>query len=157
MRNSEAHNLELEERIEQVGKYFLETAKSTREIAKYFSDNFFSISNKTVSVYIQRFKKDNPQYKEKINKLIEENTEKDFKSDDIKKQILIELDLLFKGYTTDQIAEIFDKGQSSVQRDLTIRLKKLCEEDPSYLEIYTKALEKLASNQQMTTFKSRKH
>jgi len=157
MRNSEAHNLELEERIEQVGKYFLETAKSTREIAKYFSDNFFSISNKTVSVYIQRFKKDNPQYKEKINKLIEENTEKDFKSDDIKKQILIERDVLFKGYTTDQIAEIFDKGQSSVQRDLTIRLKKLCEEDPSYLEIYTKALEKLASNQQMTTFKSRKH
>lgn len=157
MKNSEAHNLEIEERIEQVGKYFLETGKSTREIAKYFSLNFFPISNKTVSLYIKAYKKNKPQFAEEIDKKIDANTEKDFESDDIKKQILIELDLLFRGYTTSQIAQIFDKGQSSVQRDLTTRLKKLCDIDPSYQEFYDMAQEKLLMNQTATIEINRKH
>lgn len=157
MKNSEAHNLEIEERIEQVGKYFLETGKSTREIAKYFSLNFFPISNKTVSLYIKAYKKNKPQFAEEIDKKIDTNTEKDFESDDIKKQILIELDLLFRGYTTSQIAQIFGKGQSSVQRDLTTRLKKLCDIDPSYQEFYEMAQEKLLMNQTTTIEINRKH
>ena len=156
MKNSEAHDLEIEERIDLIGKYFLETGKSTREIAKYFSLNFFPISNKTVSLYIKAYKKNKPQFSNEIDKKIEDNTEKDFKSDDIKRQILIELDLLFKGYTTSQIAEIFDKGQSSVQRDLTIRLKKLCDYDSSYQEFYDMAQERLLMNQTSTIEVNRK-
>ena len=156
MKNSEAHDLEIEERIDLIGKYFLETGKSTREIAKYFSLNFFPISNKTVSLYIKAYKKNKPQFSNEIDKKIEDNTEKDFKSDDIKRQILIELDLLFKGYTTSQIAEIFDKGQSSVQRDLTIRLKKLCDYDSSYQEFYDMAQERLLMNQTSTIAVNRK-
>ena len=64
--------------------------------------------------------------------------------------------MLFKGYTTSQIAEIFDKGQSSVQRDLTIRLKKLCDYDSSYQEFYDMAQERLLMNQTSTIEVNRK-
>ena len=74
MKNSEAHDLEIEERIDLIGKYFLETGKSTREIAKYFSSNFFPISNKTVSLYIKAYKKNKPQFSNEIDKKIEDNT-----------------------------------------------------------------------------------
>ena len=40
-------------RIELVGEYFLKTGKSTREIAKDFSENYFEISNNFIALGLQ--------------------------------------------------------------------------------------------------------
>lgn len=144
------------ERIEQVGKYFYETGKSTREISKYFTENYFPISNKTVNKYIKKYKERHPDLGDELDKKVDDNTEKSFMTDKIKKEILIELELLFMGYVISDIAKIVDKTYSSVQRDLTKRLKKLSDVDESYLEYYEKAKQILKENQNSTIISNRK-
>ena len=53
-------------RIIMVGKYVAETGSSTRKTAKYFTENYFPISNYTVSDYCNRYKKLEPSLKDKI-------------------------------------------------------------------------------------------
>ena len=60
-------------RIIMVGKYVAETGSSTRKTAKYFTENYFPISNYTVSDYCNRYKKLEPALKDKIESSMKEN------------------------------------------------------------------------------------
>lgn len=150
MRNDQLPAQERELRIEEIGSYFEKTGKSTREIAKYFTENHYPISNKTVSKYIHEYMDKYSESSELIEEKIENNREKTYEDEEIKKQVLIEFGLLLKGYTIEEIALIQEKGSSSVQRDLTQRLQKLSEkykDDPTYKEFYEKAQAILSEHQ----------
>lgn len=156
MRRGEARKIELEEKMEKVVKYFLETGASSRQIAVYFTEHYFPVSHKTVNKYIHTYMKDSLGLKEELEQKIEKNREKSIYDEVIQKQILIELGLLFKGYKIEEIAQILDKGFSSVQRDLTTRLEKLCKIEPDYIPFYEKAKEQLQINQTSTIDENRK-
>ena len=70
MTNSRIDDQERIRRIEIVGKYFLDTGSSTRDIADYISKNHFDISNKTVSVYIKKYAEIHPDKSDEISELI---------------------------------------------------------------------------------------
>lgn len=156
MRKQEARKIELEEKMEQVVRYFLKTGSSSRQIAAYFTEHHFPISNKTVNKYIHTYMKDSLGLKEELKQKIEQNREKSIHDEIIQKQILIELGLLFKGYKIEEIAQILDKSSASVQRDLTTRLEKLCKINPDYISFYEKAKEQLQINQTSTINENRK-
>ena len=156
MTNQEARLQELEERIELVGAYFLATGASMREIAKYFSTHFFPISAKTVNLYVHKYQKKHPELASQLQEKLIQNSEKDYTSLEVQKEILLELDLLFHGYKLEEIALIFEKGSSSVQRDLTKRLEKLSQVDEIYREFYEGVLRKLRENQIETIEVNRK-
>lgn len=144
-------------RIEEIGNYFIDNdGPSTRNIAEYFSNNKYKISNKTVHSYIELFEKRHSDKKEIIDSLIDKNKEKDITTEERQKQILVEFGLLLKGYTCTEIAKILDTSFSSIQRDLTSRLKKLGENDEIYDNIYQIASTYLNQNQTSTIESNRK-
>lgn len=143
-------------RRDEVVEYFLQTGASTREIAAYFTEHYYPISNKTVSKYIHDYMVEVPSSKARLTEKIENNKEKDFLTEEIKKQILIEFELLLRGYNITQIASLVDKGYSSVQRDLTTRLERLAIADESYEEYYNKAQEIIRGNQQFGSKENRR-
>ena len=118
--------------------------------------DLLGISNKTVSKYIHTYMQDSLGKTKQLEEKVENNREKSIKDEAIQKKILIELGLLFQGYKTEEIAKILEKSPSSVKRDLTTRLKRLCEIDEEYTAFYEKAKEQLKVNQITTIEENRK-
>ncbi|MBO6195614.1 MAG: hypothetical protein J6O56_04690 [Bacilli bacterium] len=126
-------------RIEMVGNYFLETGKPTREISRYFSDNYFEISNKTVYSYIKKYQELHKDKKDDINKLIDNNTEKSIEDPEVRERIFKVARLVLEGYTKEEISEILNISVKIVERDINPRLEMLSEHDED-LKIYYDAV-----------------
>ena len=131
--------LERLKRIEMVGNYFLETGAPTREIAKYFSENYFEISNKTVHSYIKRFQELHSDSKDEIKKLIDNNTEKTIEDPEVRERVLKVARLVLEGHTKEEISEILNISVKIVERDISPRLEMLSNHDED-LKIYYNAV-----------------
>lgn len=122
---------ERERRIILVGNYFLENpTASTRSAAKYFSENFFKISNYTIHDYLQRYKKmifsKDDDAVLAINKIMEDNKPETIDSEDVRKRVLINAKMfLDNNMTIEEIANATGVSFWTVYRDLKQRLALL--------------------------------
>lgn len=116
---------ERERRIVLVGEYVISTGASTRKAAEYFSDNFFAISNCTVSDYCNRYCKMNPESLEIMRKRIDDNTPDDISCADVKKRVLVSVELFKEGINMEEIANTIGCSFWTTYRDLTKRFKTL--------------------------------
>lgn len=122
LKNEEERN----ERVIEVALYVKQTHASTRETAKYFTNNRFSISNATVNDYLRnRLSKVNPKLYEEIKPIIEANTPKTIETVEVRKRIYSAVSLLFKDYTIPEIAEELGSTVDIIYDDLTKRLQKI--------------------------------
>ena len=116
---------ERERRIILVGEYVINTGASTRKAAEYFSDNFFAISNYTISDYCKRYCKMNPKSLEIMHKRIDDNTPNDISCEDVRKRVLISAELFKEGINMEEIANTIGCSFWTTYRDLTKRFKIL--------------------------------
>ena len=131
-------------RIQLVGKYFVDTGLPTRQIASYFSENFFKISNKTVYQYIRQYMKMHPEECQNIQEKIENNTEKTITDANTRKRVFLVAKLVIEGYTINEIVDILNSSNTNedkisiknVEHDIFIRLKKLAKQDSNIDKIY---------------------
>lgn len=131
-------------RIQLVGKYFVDTSLPTRQIASYFSENFFKISNKTVYQYIRQYMKMHPEESQNIQEKIENNTEKTITDANTRKRVFLVAKLVIEGYTINEIVDILNSSNTNedkisinnVEHDIFIRLKKLAKQDSNIDKIY---------------------
>lgn len=131
-------------RIQLVGKYFVDTGLPTRQIASYFSENFFKISNKTVYQYIRQYMKTHPEESQNIQEKIENNTEKTITDANTRKRVFLVAKLVIEGYTMNEIVDILNSSNpnedkisiKTVEHDIFIRLKKLANQDSNIDKIY---------------------
>ena len=144
------------ERIEIIGKYFLDTGASTRDIAKYFTDNYFDISNKTVSLYIKEYMNSHSEKKEEIKDLIDNNTEKSIEDLETRERVLTVARLVLQGHTKEEISNELGVSIKTVERDISSRLSMLCEQDEDYKIYYKAVMNSLHHNQVSTIEKNRK-
>ena len=129
-----------EKKIILVGEHFKNTGDSTREIAKYFSENFFQISNCTVSDYCHRYMQMNPEEVDLLRNKINKNTVKDVNDEAVRNRVLAVAELFLSGLTVNEITERTSLDFWVIYRDLTRRLKLI---DP---ELSSKVYEQLQSN-----------
>lgn len=144
------------ERIEVIGKYFLDTGASTRDIAKYFTDNYFDISNKTVSLYIKEYMNSHNEKKDKIKDLIDNNTEKSIEDLETRERVLTVARLVLQGLTKEEISNELGVSVKTVERDISSRLPMICEQDEDYKIYYKAVMNSLHHNQVSTIEKNRK-
>ena len=144
------------ERIELIGNYFLKTGSSTRDIAKYFTENYFEISNKTVSLYIKEFMKNHSKSKEEINILIENNMNKSIEDPDTRERVLKVARLVLDGHSKKEVSEILNISEKVVERDISSRLLMLSEIDDDYKIYYDAVINCLHKNQVKTIENNRK-
>lgn len=131
-------------RIQLVGKYFVDTGLPTRQIASYFSENFFKISNKTVYQYIRQYMKMHHEESQNIQEKIENNTEKTITDANTRKRVFLVAKLVIEGYTINEIVDILNSSNTNedkisiknVEHDIFIRLKKLAKQDSNIDKIY---------------------
>lgn len=131
-------------RIQLVGKYFVDTGLPTRQIASYFSENFFKISNKTVYQYIRQYMKMHPEESQNIQEKIENNIEKTITDANTRKRVFLVAKLVIEGYTINEIVDILNSSNTNedkisiknVEHDIFIRLKKLAKQDSNIDKIY---------------------
>lgn len=131
-------------RIQLVGKYFVDTGLPTRQIASYFSENFFKISNKTVYQYIRQYMKMHHEESQNIQEKIENNTEKTITDANTRKRVFLVAKLVIEGYTMNEIVDILNSSNTNedkisiktVEHDIFIRLKKLAKQDSNIDKIY---------------------
>lgn len=131
-------------RIQLVGKCFVDTGLPTRQIASYFSENFFKISNKTVYQYIRQYMKMHPEESQNIQEKIENNTEKTITDANTRKRVFLVAKLVIEGYTINEIVDILNSSNTNedkisiktVEHDIFIRLKKLAKQDSNIDKIY---------------------
>lgn len=131
-------------RIQLVGKYFVDTGLPTRQIASYFSENFFKISNKTFYQYIRQYMKMHPEESQNIQEKIENNTEKTITDANTRKRVFLVAKLVIEGYTINEIVDILNSSNTNedkisiknVEHDIFIRLKKLAKQDSNIDKIY---------------------
>lgn len=131
-------------RIQLVGKYFVDTGLPTRQIASYFSENFFKISNKTVYQYIRQYMRMHPEESQNIQEKIENNTEKTITDANTRKRVFLVSKLVIEGYTMNEIVDILNSSNTNedkisiktVEHDIFIRLKKLAKQDSNIDKIY---------------------
>ena len=116
---------ERERRIILVGEYVINTGASTRKAAEYFSDNFFAISNYTISDYCKRYCKMNPKSLEIMRKRIDDNTPNDISCEDVRKRVLSSAALFKEGINMEEIANTIGCSFWTTYRDLTKRFKIL--------------------------------
>ena len=123
-------NEERERRILMVGHFFLENeGMSTRQAAKYFSANFFSISNATIHDYLQKYKKLVATDAQKIQMMMENNKPETVKDEKVQTRILnAARKFLVENKTVNQIAEELKESSWTIYRDLTNRLQLVNEE-----------------------------
>ena len=125
MVNNMAQKKSPEERqmlINLVGEHFLKTGQSTREIAAYFTELGYPLSNATVSDYISRFKKQNPKISVDIDEKIQDNTTKSIEDASIRTRVMYVTKFFLQNHTADDIALAFNVTTSVIYRDLNERL-----------------------------------
>lgn len=118
---------ERERRILMVGEYFLaNNGMSTRQAAKYFSANFFSISNATIHDYLQKYKIMVEKDAEKIQNMMDNNKPETISDEKIKKRVLnATRKFMEENKTIEQVAQELNESFWTVYRDLTDRLQYL--------------------------------
>lgn len=119
---------ERRKRIILVGDYVSKTGSSTRNTAKYFTENFFSISNFTVSEYLKLYLKINPEEKNNIYNIIESNIPKSIEDEKIKNRVITASNMILNGYTIEETAKELDSSFWETYRDIHYRLKKIDED-----------------------------
>jgi predicted DNA-binding protein YlxM (UPF0122 family) len=113
-------------RVLEVAEYVKRTKASTRQTAKYFTENFYAISNATVNDYLRnRLSKLNKELYLEINKIIANNTPKTVETVEVRKRVYSAVSLLFKDYTIAEIAEELHSTVDIIYDDLTNRLPKI--------------------------------
>lgn len=112
-------------RIIMVGKYIADTGSSTRQTAKYFTENYFPISNYTVSDYCNRYKKIEPALKDKIISSMNDNKPSSVEDEKVIKRIKQVVKLLKDGFTVEEIANALEISYWTIYRDISSRLNKL--------------------------------
>ena len=132
---------ERKRRIELVGQFFKQTGLPTRQIADYFTSNYFPISNKTVHQYIEKYMEIHPKDSEEITDKITNNTEKTIEDKEVKVRVFRAAKLSLEGYTIQEIASLLDTTPKTIERDIFKRLKLLVEQDENINKIYELVLE----------------
>lgn len=132
-KRQEEREKERQRRIILVGTFFLQTGKSTREIADYFTNNqdinqCFSISYVTVWEYIQKYKELYPNQKDAIDAAIKANTEDTIDDEKVQERMTKAAILHSEGFTIEQIAETLEENYWTIYRDLNNRFKAFDEE-----------------------------
>ena len=127
LKNDEERN----ERVLLVGELVKETGLSTRKLAAYLTNNFFPISNCTVSDYINRYCKMKPQEIDNIKAKINANTAAGLNKQEVVKRVKTNADLFEQGFTIDEIAKSTETSFWTVYRDITSRMRAL---DPDRYE-----------------------
>ena len=123
-------------RIEQIGEFFKQTGLPTRQIADYFTKNYFQISNKTVHQYIEKYMELYPEESEELADKINNNTEKTIEDKEVKVRVFRAAKLSLEGHTIQEIADLLDTTPKTIERDLFRRLKLLAEQDENINKIY---------------------
>jgi len=121
---------EREKRIYEIRDYVLEKIDkgetfSTRSIAKYFTENRFTISNNTVDTYLNELKKMDKLSYLKIKEQLDKNKPKTIENEETKKRIMQATKLLLQNQTVEQIAILLNSTNDIIYRDLTFRLPKI--------------------------------
>lgn len=116
---------EREQRVLLVGSLFNDTGMSTRQLAIYITNNFFPISNCTVSNYLKRYCKLKPEELDTIQAKIAENTPDSLDKQEVHDRVETNVKLFEQGYTIEEIAKATDKNYWSVYLDITRRAKML--------------------------------
>lgn len=135
-----AANLKDEEernrRIILVGEFIINNpSMSTRKIAKYFSDNYFKISNATVHDYLVRYRKMVLENKDKIDKIMYENKGKGISDAGTVSRVKeVTKKFIEEDKTMEQIAEELNINFWTVYRDLKVRLQLLDKETYEMVE-----------------------
>ena len=112
-------------RMLMVYDYVQRTHSSTRKTAKYFSDNFFSISNATVLDYLKRVAKLYKDKGDEIEIILNENKVESIESEEIKDRVINAASLIMEGNKVDDISITLGVSYFTIYRDLTIRLEKI--------------------------------
>ncbi len=116
---------ERERRVILVGELFDETGLSTRKLAVLISNNYFPISNCTVSDYLQRYCKMRPQEMEKIREKVHNNTSESIEEERVRTRVEQNIKLFVGNFTIDEIAKSTNESFWTVYRDLTVRAKSI--------------------------------
>lgn len=125
---------ERNKRVLEVAEYVIKTGASTRQTAKYFTENKYSISNATVNDYLRnRLPKLNKELAIEVDKILKANTPKTVEVVEVRKRIYQAVSLLFQDYTISEIAKELNSTFDIIYDDLTIRLPKI-EDRPDVLK-----------------------
>lgn len=125
---------EREKRIMLIGNYAIKTGASTREIAEYFSSNYFNISNATVHDYLQRYKLKYHNKTSAIENVINNNTVKTVKDENISRRVLKVYELIKNGFLLEEIAKGLNESYWTIYRDID-RLKQIDEDKYNEIKI----------------------
>lgn len=145
---AEQKHEEMVRRVKEVADYTIETGASTRQVAKFFTENRYKISNATVCTYLtQRLPKIDFARYALVKPIIDKNTPKTVETVEVRKRIYAATALLLRGLTIPQIVEEINFGKLETERvtfdiiydDLTKRLQRI-ETDVAILEDVKKRL-----------------
>lgn len=140
-------------RINLVGEYFEKTGDSARQISYYFTKYEFPISKTTVQEYIQIYKR--KTNKEKIDDLINKNKGQTLEDDGVIERVFMVSRLAIEGYSMKEISEILDISESTVERDIFVRLNQICIHDED-LQIYYRVVLKCMCKHRLNAIKETK-
>ena len=118
---------ERELRIVLVGKYIAKTGASTRQTAEHFSNNYFEISNFTVSEYCKKYMKKNKEDSESLKNIIQNNKPISIDNEEIKNRVLLVAKYVKEGFLLEEIAEQLKISFWEAYRDIHNRLKSIDE------------------------------
>ena len=114
---------------------------STRECAKFLTENYFKISNATVKDYIDRMKyKDLKKYEE-LKNIINSHKPKTVSDEEVRKRVKNVIVLLSAGYTFNEVAKMLKETKDTVYRDFEKRLNYLTDEELRNLDIDKEQIE----------------
>ena len=129
---------ERDRRVELIGEYRLQTGESTRNIAKYFKETQFPISNFIVVDYLNRYKKKHPEAKAIIDAQTYAKTPDSIKKPEVRERVLKVAKLIKAGFTIEEIANTLNEPYWVIYIDIKNRLpmvdKKLSDEIRSILK-----------------------
>lgn len=136
-------DVERDRRIELVGKLFLETGYSTRNLSRLISSNTtsgFKISNATISTYINEYRNKHSDKAEQIDCLIDANKGSSIDNPSIIKRVSDVAQLILSGLTIDDICNKLHESYWVIYYDINIRLLKI--DNNLYNEVKKKLEEK---------------
>ncbi len=116
---------ERKRRVILVGSLFKETGLSTRKLARLITDNYFPISNCTVSDYMSRYCKLKPSEIDQIKEKIYENTPDSIAKEEVKDRVVKNVSLFENGFTISEIAESINTNFWTVYRDIAVRYQNI--------------------------------